>query len=155
MRTVQLASLRFAPAPVHFQKDHFSEGFATSLTDDRNGKRWRHLVPQEIPLGELVTFPLPLVETVKRTRRDDAVPENALGMATARARRRETTASHLAAAELDKPVKLTRRILFVSTTCVNARVRPSSGSLTLSGRRGSLHGEQMFANRQPAEEERC
>jgi len=109
MRTVHLAPFRFAQRPLHFQKDHFADGFATSLTDDRAGKRWRHLERQAIPLGELVTFPFPLTATVKRTPRDDAVPEDALGTVTARARRSETATSHLAAVERDgAPAEFTR-----------------------------------------------
>jgi hypothetical protein len=101
MRTVHFEPLRFTQGPVHLQKDHSFDGFATSLTDARAGKRWRHLERQAIPLGLLVTFPCPLTETVSRRRRGDAFPVEALGTTTARAKRRETIASHLVAVERD------------------------------------------------------
>jgi hypothetical protein len=96
------------------------DGLAVSLTVARAGKRRRHLERQEIPLGLLVTLPFPLTETFRRGRRGDVFPVEALGTTTARARRRETIASHLAAVERDKPVKFTGRILCLITRRVNA-----------------------------------
>lgn len=149
MLTVHPAPFRFAQGPLHFQKDHFFDGFAMSLTVARSGNRRRHFDRQEIPGGELVTFPSPRTATVKRTPRDDAVPEDALGTAAARPRRRETTASHLAAAERDAvPPASMARIVVGLALAVNWRkvAAPAGpfGSLTSSGRSASLHGEQVF-----------
>jgi len=121
MRAVHLEPIRFAQGPLHFQNDHSFDGFAVSPTVARAGKRRRHFDRQAIPRGLLVTFPSPLTATVKRTPRGDVEPDDALGMATARTRRRETTASRLVAVELDKPGKFTRRILCLRTRGVNAR----------------------------------
>jgi hypothetical protein len=112
MRTLQTAPLRFAQGPLHLQKDHSSDGRAVSLTIARTGNWRRHFERQAIPSGLLVTFPLPLSETVRRGRRVDACPIGEPATANEAATTSAATANHLKEAErVTIPAPLTRLAL--------------------------------------------